>query len=429
MFSVVLENKYMEKKLIETGKRYRDLLEHLPVGIYRSTPEGKIIEANQTLADILGYKNVAELKKINVKELYVRKEDRKKHLEKLEKLSVFFEEFQLKRRDNSAIWVRDYSHVVKGEDGKVLYYQGIIVDITERKKMEEALKQSERDYRELFENAHDAIIIFTIDDETILDVNQRACEMYGFAKEEFIGMSLESISKDVKIGKSRIKKTLEKGAYHNFETVHYRKDGSEMILEINGAVVNYKGKKAILSINRDITERKKMEKAIKDLAYQDPLTALPNRLLFNDRIDVALEHAKRKNQKLALMFLDLDQFKGINDMFGHRIGDLLLKEAADRLKSILRKSDTIARMGGDEFIILLPEIKTKKDVEKIARKILEVIKKPYLIENLGFSITTSIGLALYPDDGESVDDLMRKADYAMYQVKGKGKNNYQFYIK
>ena len=226
-----------------------------------------------------------------------------------------------------------------------------------------------------------------------------------------------------------LKKTLEKGAYHNFETVHYRKDGSEMILEINGAVVNYKGKKAILSINRDITERKKMEKAIKDLAYQDPLTALPNRLLFNDRIDVALEHAKRKNQKLALMFLDLDQFKGINDMFGHRIGDLLLKEAADRLKSILRKSDTIARMGGDEFIILLPEIKTKKDVEKIARKILEVIKKPYLIENLGFSITTSIGLALYSDDGESVDDLMRKADYAMYQVKGKGKNNYQFYIK
>ncbi|MCP2606268.1 diguanylate cyclase [Candidatus Aminicenantes bacterium AC-708-I09] len=429
MFSIVLDDKNTEEKLIETGKRYQALLEHLPVGVYRSTPQGKIIEANKTLAHILGYENVSELKKINVNDLYMKKEARMKHLEKLERASVFFEEFELRCKDDTTIWVRDYPHAVREKDGRILYYDGILVDITERKKMEETLRQSERDYKELFENAHDAIIIFSIDDEIVLDVNQRACELYGFKKEEFIGLSLESISKDVTLGKLHIKKTLERGVYHNFETVHYRKDGSEMILEINGAVVSYKGKKAILSINRDITERKQMEKAIRDLAYQDYLTGLPNRLLLNDRLNMTLAHAKRKGLKFVLMFLDIDQFKDINDLFGHRIGDLLLKEIANRLKKTLRKSDTIARMGGDEFVILLPEITYKKDVEKISEKILKIIQEPYIIENYRLYITTSIGIAFYPKDGKDIDTLMKNADFAMYQAKIKGKNNYQFYSR
>ena len=427
MFSVILENKYIERELIETGKRYRALLEHLPVGVYRSTPEGRIIEANQALANILGYKDVSELKKINVNDLYVKKIDRIEHLKKLEKSSTFFSEFELKRRDNTTIWVRDYPRAIRGPKGDIIFYDGILVDITERKKTEEALKQSERDYRELFENAHDAIIIFSIKDEIILDVNQRACELYGFSKEEFIGMSLESISKNVALRKSRVKKTLERGVYHNFESIHYRKDGTEMILEINGAIVNYKGKKAILSINRDITERKRMEKTIRDLAYQDHLTGLPNRLVLNDRLKMAIAHAQRKAQKLALMFLDIDQFKDINDTLGHRIGDILLKDIATRLKNLLRKTDTVARMGGDEFVILLPEITREENAIKIAEKILKTIQKPYVIENHKLFITTSIGIAFYPKDGEDVDTLMKNADFAMYQAKNKGKNNYQCY--
>jgi len=134
MISVVLENKYMEKKLIETGKRYRAFLEHLPVGIYRSTSEGKIIEANKTLANILGYEDVSQLKRINVNKLYVKKIDRIEHLKKLEDSSIFFNEFELKRKDDTTIWVRDYPQAIRGPEGDIIFYDGILVDITERKK-------------------------------------------------------------------------------------------------------------------------------------------------------------------------------------------------------------------------------------------------------------------------------------------------------
>jgi PAS domain S-box-containing protein len=147
-----------------------------------------------------------------------------------------------------------------------------MLDITEQKQAEEALRQSEKDYRGLFENAHDAIFVFTPDKEFILDVNPRACEMYGFKRDEFIGMSLEDISKDVPLGKKRIKKTLKKGSFHSFETIHYKKDGSQIFLEINAAVVDYKGQQAILSINRDITDRKRAEEKLRlEKAHLDQL--------------------------------------------------------------------------------------------------------------------------------------------------------------
>jgi len=133
----------------------------------------------------------------------------------------------------------------------------------QHKQAEEALKQSEREYRGLFESAHDAIIIFTPEGEIILDANQRACNIYGFDRSEFVGMSLEKISKDIPRGKREIQATLNKGFYHNFETVQYRKDGTEIFLDINGSVIDYKGNRAILSINRDITERKQVEEALK----------------------------------------------------------------------------------------------------------------------------------------------------------------------
>lgn len=412
---------------IET--RYRDLLEHMPVGVYRTAADGTILECNPMLASILGYTNASEVRQINAALLYVNPRERKQHLDRFESESSQCEEFRLKKKDGSILHVKDYTYVVRDENGKIQYYDGIIVDITDQKCSEQALKDSERDYRELFEHAHDAILIITVDKEIILDVNKRACALYGFTREEFIGISLESLSKNVSLGKERIKKTLEETSIENFETVHFNKKGEEMILEVNAAVISFRSQLAILSINRDITERKKMEETIHRLAYFDTLSGLPNRKLFMDRFAQALAQAERNNLTLAVLFLDLDGFKSINDNFGHAKGDDVIAKVGARLAKIIRKGDTVARLGGDEFVILVPEAKTEEGIIRIASKSVKEIKKAFSIGNQQALLSVSVGIAVFPRDGVTVEDLLKRADAALYKVKTKGKDSYQFFSR
>lgn len=417
------------KNLQENEQRYQDLLEHLPVGVYRTTNEGRIIEANQTLADILGYQNTADLWQVNVNNFYIKKKARLDHMNRLAATLTDFSEFELRVKGGKTIWVRDYPRAVLGPDGRVQYVDGILVDITERKEAEEALLQSEKDYRQLFENAHDAIFIFTIRDEIVLDVNNRACELYGFERPELIGMSLEKLSKDIAGGKIRIKKTLKNKFYHHFETIHFHKDGSEMIMEINAARIKYKGQTAILSINRDVTRRRLLEETIRQMAYLDSLTGLPNRSLLNDRLVQALAYAKRRSQKVTLLYLDLDRFKAINDTYGHSSGDELLKVIAGRMTALLRQSDTVARLGGDEFLVLLPEAGHVRDGAKIARKILDATRPPCRVGNRILQVSCSIGMAIYPQDGRNAPTLMKHADQAMYAAKAAGRDTCRRFIK
>lgn len=180
-------------------------------------------------------------------------------------------------------------------------------------------------------------------------------------------------------------------------------------------------------IARDISEKKESEKIIHFQAYHDTLTRLPNRTLLNDRLLQSISHAKRNNEMLSVMFLDLDRFKNINDTLGHMMGDKLLQVVADRLKKCLRECDTLARIGGDEFTILLPEIHSKSDSELIANKIIDTLKHPFNLDNQEVYISTSIGIAHYPADGETKESLIKHADIAMYAVKNKGKDGFQFY--
>jgi diguanylate cyclase (GGDEF)-like protein len=180
-------------------------------------------------------------------------------------------------------------------------------------------------------------------------------------------------------------------------------------------------------IARDIDERKKAEATIFHMAYHDTLTGLPNRLLFHDRLNMTISAAQRNNKKFAVMMLDLDGFKLVNDLLGHDIGDLLLQNAGYRLRGHLRKSDTVARMGGDEFMLLLPEINQKEDAEAIAGKIVDSFHHSFILKNHELRITTSIGIAIYPDSGMDFDTLKKNADVAMYKVKEKGRDNFQCY--
>jgi len=174
-------------------------------------------------------------------------------------------------------------------------------------------------------------------------------------------------------------------------------------------------------------ERKRAEAEIKKLAYYDTLTGLPNRILFGDRLKQAIAIAERDKKGLALLYLDLDQFKYVNDTLGHAYGDRVLKISADRIQGCLRSSDTVARIGGDEFVIILPLLAEGDDVPKVADKILESLRKPVQFENHTIYTSASIGIALHPENGATVDDLLKNADIAMYQAKEKGRNNYQFY--
>jgi len=178
----------------------------------------------------------------------------------------------------------------------------------------------------------------------------------------------------------------------------------------------------------DITARKQAEEEIKRLAFHDGLTGLANRVLLKERLDLELAHARREGTTLAVLFIDLDRFKLVNDSLGHSVGDWLICEVADRLRGCLRDSDTVARQGGDEFIIVLPDVKHQGNVKQIADKILRSIQEPYQWEEQELFVSCSIGVALYPVNGETVDDLLKNADAAMYYVKNKGKGAFQFYM-
>ncbi len=210
-------------------------------------------------------------------------------------------------------------------------------------------------------------------------------------------------------------------------------DNYELIVELN-AVGMYAGSESdkktyigTLGSARNISERKRSEERISHQAYHDMLTQLPNRILFDDRLKQAFAHASRNGQKFALLFMDLDRFKLINDTLGHVMGDLVLQRVSERILDCLRAEDTLARFGGDEFCLLLPDIPSKESVASVAEKILKAVRQPFSINNHELYLSLSLGIAIYPDAGESGETLLRSADIAMYHVKGNGKDGYCFY--
>ncbi|BCJ86013.1 hypothetical protein skT53_09980 [Effusibacillus dendaii] len=296
---------------------------------------------------------------------------------------------------------------------------------------EEALQETEIKFRELFHHANDLIFLYelTVDRKPrFLEVNDVTCQKLGYTREELLSMSPRDITDpECLVEMPTIKKELIEKDHVTFEWRYVAQNGHKLPVESSARVLTLNGEKVVFTIARDITERKRIEEIVNHLAYHDPLTDLPNRRLFEDRAALALSHAKRHHHMMAVLFLDLDSFKIINDSLGHDLGDLLLKAVTERLKGCVRKKDTIARIGGDEFTLLLPEIAEVQDAIKVAQKILEILEQPFMIKGHTFQITTSIGIALYPDNGADIDTLLKRADISMYRAKEQGKNNYRLY--
>ncbi len=301
----------------------------------------------------------------------------------------------------------------------------IAVDVTERRRAEERLRANEERYRLLFERNLAGVFRSTLDGR-VLEVNEAMARIFGYSREELLTIPAHTLYYTPEERQRAMARLHDQRSLSNIELRMRRKDGSPVWILENMSLLESADGGVIEGTIIDITDRKAAQEQVEYQAYHDVLTGLPNRLLFRDRISVALARARRSRRAVAVMFLDLDQFKLINDTLGHTVGDGLLQAAAERLVRCVRADDTVARMGGDEFTILISDLSDARSAATVAQKVLESVSKPIEVDGHELYITTSIGIALFPEDGMDTETLLKNADRAMYRAKEAGRNNYQF---
>lgn len=301
-----------------------------------------------------------------------------------------------------------------------------VLDLSSLKTAEEQLKLQAT----VLDQIHDHVTVTDLEGN-ILYVNQSEIIEIGHSKEDIIGknVSVYGDHPDADAEQAEIvKKTIEHGRWSG-EVINFTEEGEKLVLELRTTLIKNQQDEpmALVGVGSDITERKLAEEQIKFMAYYDVLTGLPNRELFSDRMKQAISMARRTNKKLAICYLDLDGFKPINDQFGHDIGDQLLIDLSNRLQNYIREEDTIARIGGDEFVILMNDLDNIIQCEDVLHRLLGVISNPFNIAQRRLHISASIGVTVYPNDSSSPDELLRHADQAMYLAKESGKNKYRLY--
>jgi diguanylate cyclase (GGDEF)-like protein/PAS domain S-box-containing protein len=332
-----------------------------------------------------------------------------------------------KRKDGSLLYEK-VSIVPVFIDGVLVQYLAIKLDVSDYIKDQKVLQQSAK----VYETIEDGIII-TNSRKKIISVNSAFVNIFGYSEEELLGkepMIVTSLNHD-SIFYKKMKHSLVTTDRWSGKIENRAKDGTIVPIWLTIAIVRDKNRKIqnFIAIYTNLKEIIEMEEKVEYLAYHDSLTKLPNRTYFEEKITDILKFAKINNSKVAILFIDLDRFKVINDTLGHHVGDGMLIELSERLKNILQKNDILARIGGDEFVVILNNITDKKEVGKVAGKILSVVRESIMVQDYHLNTTASIGIAIYPNDGESRNEIIKHADSAMYHAKDKGKDNYQFYTE
>ena len=338
----------------------------------------------------------------------------------------WFDEVQSRRKDGTLYWERISISPIRDERGEIVHMLWVREDITRRKQDEANLTVFAR----IFEAMNEAVIV-TDAKSNILFTNAAFTSITGYQHDDVVRMNpsiLTSGLMDADFYENMWRSIHETGRWQG-EIIDKRKNGETYtqsmsiytLADSNGEISHY------ISVFSDISERKAVEQRMAYMAQHDNLTDLPNRVLLLDRLSQAISRAFRDQHKISIMFLDLDNFKATNDTLGHQVGDMLLKEVANRIRSVARSSDTISRQGGDEFVLMLPDIDNADDATAIAGKLLAAVSGSCLIEGNEIEVTTSIGISIYPEDGPDADTLLKHADAAMYYAKRKGRNNFQFF--
>lgn len=298
----------------------------------------------------------------------------------------------------------------------------------ERSTLFDAFEQNRELLQAIIDNTTAIIYVKDMTGRYLL-VNRRYTDLFSKGR-VMVGQTVDDIfsADDAASYRANDRRVIEADMPFESEENAVQFDGLHTYLALKFPLRGADGKTfAVCCISTDITERKRAEERIRFLAQHDSLTGLPNRVVFRDRVNQAIVQAQRKQKLIAVLFIDLDRFKNINDSLGHQTGDLLLQVAAARLHECLRQGDTVARLGGDEFVINLPEIENNSDTMLVADKVLEAMRQPFIVDRHELHLSCSIGISIYPSDGGDVDELLRAADTAMYHAKEKGRNNYQFF--
>ena len=336
----------------------------------------------------------------------------------------------INRKDGSICNVHAKAKVIYNEDNMPIKLFGTVHDITLQTQLQEKTKNTLSTLNSVIDNVNNLIFYKDIN-YVYMGCNHAFEKFMGHTREELIGNTdFDFFPEDVAKHFRNLDQKIfdDNTSVINAQWVVYP-DGSDVYLHTtttpfyddNGTVIGLVGNSV------DLTKEKDLSDKLSYHAHHDALTNLPNRVLFNDRLDHAIENAKRKQNELAVLFLDLDHFKQINDSLGHDVGDEILKIVSKRINSVLRSSDTLARLGGDEFTILIENINQIQESSLISQKILEVLNHPIHIEEHTLYISTSIGISLYPKDATNIKDLLKHADSAMYKAKDEGRNNFQYY--
>jgi len=312
--------------------------------------------------------------------------------------------------------------------GNPLYLTTMMRDITERKNYEKALKHSEEIFRSAMEHAAIGMALVSVEGRW-LKVNESLCHIFGFSEMDLLNNNFQAIAHqdDIKLDLDHIAQLLS-GSISSYEVEkrYIRKDGATIWILLSVSLLRDVDNKPLYFIMQfqDIDSQKKAEEELKYFAYHDVLTGLANRKQLEAAFEMALTYAQRHNTYIAILFLDLDNFKEINDQHGHEIGDLLLLEVAARLRATVRASDILVRLGGDEFVIALTELADKQQAISVAKKIIDAITVPMTLKEHKIQVTASIGISLYPEDAQELKTLLKHADKALYSVKAEGKNNF-----
>jgi diguanylate cyclase (GGDEF)-like protein/PAS domain S-box-containing protein len=413
-----------------TQELFISLFNSAPSGIYIAQ-DRRFVFCNPEFTKITGYSmdELKEMDSINLAFPADREMVRDNAIEMLKGLRHVPYEFRYVTKSGNVRWALDINVSINYQGKRAAL--GHFTDVNDRKQAEENIRLSEEKYRSILEQMHDSYFEADLAGNCTF-VNSSMCQVLGYSAQELIGKNFR-----ITVAKEDISAVYE--AYnHVYKTGHpntgfafriVRKDGTTAFTEYSISLLKNRQGEAIgfRCVGRDVTERKKLEQKLEEMATHDALTGLPSRVLLNDRLTMALNQIKRKNSKLAVMLLDLDKFKTVNDTLGHTVGDHLLRAVSDRLVSVVRKIDTVARFGGDEFVVLLAEIVNAEESVEIAKRILNSFEEQFILDGNKLQITTSIGIAVSPDDGNDVDTLIKRADAAMYRVKESGRANYLLY--
>jgi len=429
--------------LMESESQYRSLVQAQTAIVWRANPDmNRFTFVSDEAEKILGYPVETWLKEERFWVKHMHKDDQKWVsdfcLSEIGQLKQHEFEYRMRSKAGEIVWLRNVVNIVVA-DGKAREVVGVMLDITDRRKAEETLKLSESKYKTLFENAIEALVILDLENMYFTDANENALLLYGLNQDALGHIGPVELSPPVQpngidsaeLARNYINKLISDGRV-SFEWTHLNQEGREILCLINLALLPSLGDRLALVSIRDITEQRKSEQEVYKLAFYDPLTGLANRRLLLSQLNIELSVAKRNSVFGAIIFLDMDRFKILNDSLGHHVGDELLIEVANRIRHSLREEDLAARFGGDEFVVMIRaheaslELATESTLI-IAEKIRNRLEQPYFISNYEHHCSSSIGISLFPEHNISAAQLLQQADKAMYRSKEQGRNTISFF--